>query len=363
MTFVDPWFKKLGWSAFFGEHFKEFAATCKPGRVSTVYKSNYKVHLKEGEVRARVSGNIRKSGTLPAVGDWVAVSRDTAGSFTIQAVLPRKSKFSRKDTGRVTGEQVIVTNIDTVFIMTSLNKDFNLRRLERYLAIAKDSGAEPVVVLSKSDVCDDTAQKIDEVREIVPDVNAFAISAVGGKGLEQLSPYLQEGKTVALIGSSGVGKSTLINVLAGRERQKVGEIREDDSRGRHVTTERELILLENGGIIIDNPGMRELQLWDAGKGLQDLFRDIDELARRCRFSDCKHETEPGCAIKAALRDGTLSEKRLESYRKLQKELAAVERKKNPELMIEDKKKWKQIAKTAKEINRSRVQGSNSRGFQ
>lgn len=350
---MDPFFRKLGWNAFFGKHFQKYAGECEPGRVSTVYKNGYKVYLKEGEARARVSGNLRKSGDIPAVGDWVAVSRDNAGSFTIQAVLPRKSKFSRKDAGRVTGEQVLVTNIDTVFIMTSLNKDFNLRRLERYLVIAKDSGAEPVVILSKSDVCDDTDRKIGEVGEIAPDVKVYAISALERKGLEQIAPYLQEGRTVALIGSSGVGKSTLINILEGRERQKVGEIREDDSRGRHVTTERELILLESGGIIIDNPGMRELQLWDAGKGLQDLFRDIEELGRQCKFSDCMHETEPGCAIKAAIRDGTLSEKRLESYRKLQKEQLAMERKKNPELMIEEKKKWKKIAKSIREIYRSR----------
>ncbi len=359
---MDPFFKRLGWNAFFGEHFKKFAETCEPGRVTTVHKSGYKVYLREGEVRARASGNLRRSGGRPAVGDWVAVSRDDAGSFTIQAIMPRRSKISRKEAGRATGEQIIVANVDTIFIVTSLNRDFNLRRLERYLAIVKDSGAEPVVILSKSDVCEDKDQKVGEVREIAPDVKVYAISALENDGLEQLSPYLREGMTVALIGSSGVGKSTLINVLEGRERQKVGEIREDDSRGRHVTTERELIPLESGGIIIDNPGMRELQLWDAGDGLRDLFQDIDELARQCKFSDCRHETEPGCAVKAAINSGALPIKRLESYRKLQKELIAVERKKDPELMIADKMKWKKIAKLSREISRSREKGIGRGGI-
>lgn len=350
---MDPFFQRLGWNDYFGEHFKKYAGECEPGRVSTVHKSGYKVYLREGVVHARASGNLRRSGDRPAVGDWVAVSRDDAGSVTIRAIMPRKSKFSRKNAGRATGEQVVVTNIDTLFIMTSLNRDFNLRRLERYLAIAKDSGAEPVVILSKSDVCEDKDRKIHEVGEIAPNVKVYAVSALENEGLEQLSPYLREGMTVALIGSSGVGKSTLINVLEGSERQKVGEIREDDSRGRHITTERELILLESGGIIIDNPGMRELQLWDAGEGLLDLFQDIEELARQCKFSDCMHETEPGCAIKAAINGGTLTIKRLESYRKLQKERIAVERKKDPELMMADKKKWKNIAKLSREIYRSR----------
>jgi ribosome biogenesis GTPase len=360
MTIVDPLLKKLGWNAFFGDNFKEYAGEYEPGRVSTVNKNSYNVYTKEGEARARISGNLRREGNRPAVGDWVALSRDSTGLATIHAILPRKSKFSRKVAGTATGEQVMVTNIDTVFIVTSLNKDFSLRRLERYLAIAKESRAEPVVVLSKSDVCKDVEQKIGEVREIAPDITVFAISSVENRGIEQLAPYLKEGRTVALLGSSGVGKSTLINVLEGFERQKVGEIREDDSRGRHVTTERELVLLERGGIIIDNPGMRELQLWDVGEGLKDLFRDIEELERQCKFSDCKHETEPGCAIKKALSDGTLSSTRLDSYRKLQKEMLAVERKKNPELMAEERKKWKKIGKMAGEIRKQKEKGLSHR---
>lgn len=354
---MDPLLKKLGWNAFFGESFREYAGKYEPGRVSTVYKNGYKVYTKDGEIRARASGNLRQNGDSPAVGDWVAFSIDTTGSATIHAVLPRKTKFSRKDAGRATGEQVIVTNIDTAFIVTSLNRDFNLRRLERYLVIAKESGAEPVIILSKSDVCEDLPLKMREVEETAPGVPAFAISSIENKGLEQLSPYIKEGKTIALLGSSGVGKSTLINALEGHERQKVGEIREDDSRGRHTTTERELILLDRGGIIIDNPGMREIQLWDAGEGMLDLFSDIEELSKQCKFSDCMHETEPGCAIKKAISEGTLSKARYESYIKLNKELLAVARKKNPELMAADRKKWKKIGMMANEIRKSKEKGT------
>ena len=297
---MDPLLKKLGWNAFFGEAFREYAIGHEPGRVSGVNKNGCKVYTVIGEVQARVPGKLRRDGCLPAVGDWVALARDDLGTFTIQAVLPRKSKLSRKDAGRVTGEQVMVTNLDTAFIMTSLNRDLNLRRLERYLAVARQSGAEPVIVLNKADICDEVEAKVNDVRAIAPDVSIFAISATTGAGLGQLSPYLQEGRTVALLGSSGVGKSTLINALEGTERQKVAEIREDDSRGRHTTTARELILLEGGGVIVDNPGMRELQLWDAGEGLQGTFADIERLAAQCKFSDCQHVSEPGCAVKRAI---------------------------------------------------------------
>jgi ribosome biogenesis GTPase len=307
-------------------------------------------------VKARISGRLHHDGQLPAVGDWVALARDDSGTYTIQAILPRKSKLSRKDAGRVTGEQVIVTNIDAAFIMTSLNKDLNMRRLERYLAVVRQSGADPVIVLNKADICDDVEALLRDVRAIAPDVPAFAISATAETGLEQLSPYLLEGRTVALLGSSGVGKSTLINALEGVERQKVAEIREDDSRGRHTTTVRELIVLESGGVIIDNPGMRELQLWDAGEGLQSTFADIEQLASQCKFSDCRHETEPGCAIKKAVAEGTLSAVRFEGYRKLRQELLALERRKNPELMAAEKKKWKEIGKMAKQVRIRKERG-------
>jgi ribosome biogenesis GTPase len=346
---MDPALKKLGWNAFFGEHFREYAVDHEPGRVAAVSKSGCQVHTKGGVVRARVSGRLRQDGLRPAVGDWVAISRDDSGTYTLQAIMPRKTKISRKDPGRAVGEQVIVTNIDTAFIVTSLNQDLNMRRLERYLSVARQSGAVPVVVLNKSDLCADVEAKVGEVKAIAPDVPVIAISAAEKTGLEKLSTYLQDGETVVLLGSSGVGKSTIINALEGRERQKIGEIREDDGRGRHTTTARELLILEKGGIIIDNPGMREIQLWDAGDGLDDTFQDVIELAKECKFRDCRHETEPGCAVKRAIEEGTLPEVRLESYRKLQRELLAVERKKNPKLMAEERKKMKKFSRMSKEI--------------
>ncbi len=351
---MDPVLKKLGWNAFFGESFREYAIDHEPGRVSRVNKNGCEVHTKGGTVRARISGRLRQDGLRPAVGDWLAISRDDSGARTIQAILPRRSKISRKDPARATGEQVMATNIDTVFIVTSLNQDLNMRRLERYLAVARQSGAVPVVLLNKSDLCSDVEAKIGEVKEIAPDLSVIAVSAAEKTGLEKLSPYLKDGKTAVLLGSSGVGKSTIINALEGHERQKIGKIREDDGRGRHTTTARELLILETGGIIIDNPGMREIQLWDAGEGLDDTFQDVIELAARCKFRDCRHETEPGCAVKRAIEEGTLPEVRLESYRKLQRELLAMERKKNPKLMAEEQKKWKKISRMAKEIQKRKA---------
>lgn len=353
---LDPVLKKLGWNSFFGESFREYVQGHEPGRISSVNKNGCKVYTKSGEVSARVSGRLRQDGKYPAVGDWVAISEDNTGTCTINAILPRKNKISRKDAGRVTGEQVIVTNVDIAFIMTSLNRDLNMRRLERYLAIVRQSGVDPVIVLNKSDICSDVDARINDVLAIAPDVPVYAISATGNVGMGSLSPYLQDSKTVVLLGSSGVGKSTLINALDGVERQKVGEIREDDSRGRHITTMRELILLKKGGVIIDNPGMRELQLWDASDGLLATFLDIEELASKCKFSDCQHETEPGCMIKKAIAEGKLLEVRFESYRKLQRELLAIERKKNPDLQRAEKKKWKKIGIMAKEIQNRKERG-------
>lgn len=353
---MDPVLKKLGWNAFFGESFREYVVGHEPGRISSVNRNGCKVYTKDGEVRARVSGRLRQDGLHPVVGDWVAISKDNSGTCTVHAILPRKSKISRKDAGRATAEQVIVANIDIAFIMTSLNRELNMRRLERYLAIVRQSGADPVIVLNKSDICDNICARINDVRAIAPDVPIHAISATEDIGIGPLSLYLQEGKTVVLIGSSGVGKSTLINALYGLERQKVGAIREDDSRGRHITTVRELILLEKGGVIIDNPGMRELQLWNAREGLHNTFQDIEELAVKCKFSDCRHETEPGCMIRKAIEEGRLPEVRFESYRKLQRELLAIERKKNPELQAAERKKWKKLGHMAEEIRNRKERG-------
>ncbi|MCD1295867.1 ribosome small subunit-dependent GTPase A [Methanocella sp. CWC-04] len=353
---MDPILKKYGWNSFFEESFKDYPDGYEAGRVSIEYKNGFKVLTKDGEVRGKVSGKLRQTGIRPSVGDWVVILRDDSRTASIHSILPRKSKFSRKDPGRVAGEQVIVTNVDHVFIVTSLNRDFNLRRLERYVAIAKESGAVPVVILSKSDICDDPEERRKEVEEIAPGISVHVISAIKNTGISELMDYFSAGNTVALLGSSGVGKSTLINMIMGYERQKVSGIREDDDRGRHTTTERELILLDGGGIIIDNPGMRELQLWEAGEGLKETFSDIEELSRLCKFSDCKHDTEPGCAIKKAIKEGTLSEKRYQSYLKLQREFLAVEMKKNIGLKNMEKKKWKQISKYANQIRKNKEKG-------
>ena len=353
---MDPALRKLGWNSFFGEGFREYILGYEPGRVSSINKNGCKAHTKSGEVRARISGKQRQHCLYPAVGDWVALSRDNAGTYTIHAILTRKNKISRKDAGRATGEQVIAANIDVAFIMTSLNRDLNMRRLERYLALVRQSEVDPIIVLNKSDICTDVDARIKEVKAITPDVPVYAICATEGIGMEALSLYFQEGKTVVLLGSSGVGKSTLINALEGFERQKVCEVREDDGRGRHTTTVRELVLLEKGGIIIDNPGMRELQLWNAGEGLKNTFRDIEELAAQCKFSDCQHETEPGCMIKKAIKEGMLSQVRFESYVKLQRELLAVERKKSPELKAAERKKWKKLGHMAEEIRNRKERG-------
>lgn len=341
--------RNLGWNSFFGENFREYAVEYEPGRISQVNKSGCKVYLQQGEVKARVSGRQRRDGHYPAVGDWVAVFRDASGTSTIHAILPRSSKISRKDAGRVSGEQIIAANVDIAFIMTSLNRDLNLRRLERYLAAVLQSGVEPVILLNKCDICDDIDAKIGEVREIAAGVPVHALSATEGLGMQQIGEYLREGRTAVLLGSSGVGKSTLINALQGRERLKVREVREEDSRGRHTTTVRQMILLDRGGVIIDNPGMRELQLWDAGAGLENTFRDIEELAAQCRFSDCRHETEPGCMISKAIAEGQLSKSRFDGYLKLQREALAIERKKNPELRIAEKKRWKKLGHMAEKI--------------
>ncbi|PKM84302.1 MAG: ribosome small subunit-dependent GTPase A [Firmicutes bacterium HGW-Firmicutes-11] len=294
-----------------------------PGRISRQSKDLYHVLTKCGEITAEVSGKLRYEADnpvrFPAVGDEVLLDREDniEGNAMIHQILPRKSLFVRKAAGTSNTVQVIAANIDTVFICMSLNRDFNLRRLERYLAIAWDSGATPVVVLTKSDLCEDIEARLTEVGSVAIGADVLVTNALEREGYEAIEPYLRTGETIAFIGSSGVGKSTLINRLTGIDLLAVGELRDDD-RGRHTTTMRELISLPGGCFVIDTPGMRELGL-ESGD-LSRTFSDIEDLAENCKFRDCRHEAEPGCAVQEAIRAGCLEKSRLESYKKLQKEI-------------------------------------------
>jgi ribosome biogenesis GTPase len=266
----------------------------------------------------------------------------------IHAVLPRRTSFARKIAGSRTEEQIVGANVDTVFLLTSLNQDFSLRRIERYLIIAWESGANPIIILSKSDLCDRVAESIDEVQAVARDVPIHAISVVTGSGLQDVAQYFKRGQTVALIGSSGVGKSTLINHLAGVDRLKVQTVREWDDRGRHTTTHRELVLLPAGGLVLDTPGMRELQLFEGDQSLELVFDDIEALAARCFFSNCRHQDDPRCVVREALVAGTIDSGRYQSYEKLQKELNYVARKRDKLSEMLERKKWKKLSRLATE---------------
>jgi ribosome biogenesis GTPase len=286
---------------------------------------------------------------LPAVGDWVAV-RPVEGErkAMIEAVLPRKTSFTRKEAWQRTVAQVVAANVDTVFVVTSFGGDLNPRRLERYLTAAWDSGASPVIVVNKSDMADDPDAELVEIEPVVMGVPVHAVSAVSGEGVDALDTYLERGRTIALLGSSGVGKSTLVNRFAGRDVLETGET-SADGRGRHTTSHRELVPLPSGAILLDTPGMREFQLWAGEEVLDTTFGEISELAAKCKFSDCGHEEEPGCAVREALGNGTLSEERFSSYRKLQRELRALEIRKDGRLRSEARKERARFARSQRKI--------------
>jgi ribosome biogenesis GTPase len=294
-------------------------------RVLEQHRDLYKVVCEQGQLYASISGKLsyeaEDSLGYPAVGDWVMIDRldGNLGNAIIHAIISRKSVFARQAAGTAKEQQVIAANIDTVFICMSLNADFNLRRIERYLTIAWDSQAKPVIVLTKSDLCEDLSEKQKDLETVSVGVDTLVCSSMSEDGYEEVAQYIENGKTIAFIGSSGVGKSTLINRLLGQELMATKEIREDDDKGKHTTTHRQLVLLPNGGIVIDTPGMRELGVFSGN--ISTTFEDIADLAAGCKFGNCSHGTEPGCAVQGAIANGSLSAQRFESYQKLQREMS------------------------------------------
>jgi len=325
----------LGFDAGFAAALEPYD-NCIPGRISAQHRGEYDVLTQAGELRSRLAGRLRheasSSAELPAVGDWVALREQT-----IQGVLPRRSAFQRKVNLGAAEAQVLAANVDSIFVVTGLDADFSARRLERYLTLAWESGAAPAVVLTKADLCEDPGAALLEAEQIAVGVPVHLVSNVTGEGHEELAPYLQPAKTIALLGSSGVGKSSLANRLLGEEAQAVKELAEDGT-GRHTTTARELFRLPGGALLVDTPGLREVQLWDADEGLEQAFADVDEVAGGCRFNDCAHMREPGCAVQQAIDEGRLPRERLESYRALQRELERLARKQDARLRSDARKK-------------------------
>lgn len=299
-----------------------------PARITAVHKDRYHLVCEYGEIYAKLKTKEYFGGdeVFPTIGDYVLVKYNPCGDSWIVSTLPRKTFFTRKDPTPGRGEQAVAANFDYVFIVQSLNQDFNTRRLERYLTLAWQSGALPIVILTKADLLEDYEEYISQVEKIAAGVKVHAVSSKTGLGMETLADYMTCGKTVVFLGSSGVGKSSLVNALAGEEIMSVNGIREDDSKGRHTTTHRQLIKIKNGAMIIDTPGMRELGMWDVTIGLGEAFADVEQFLGKCRFGNCKHQTEPGCAIKEAIDNGELSEERWKSYLKLGKEAKFTERK-------------------------------------
>lgn len=340
--------KQLGFNAFFQKHLNQrMETTLSIGRICAEYKENYRIFSDDGDLPAIISGKFRNNchhrEDFPAVGDWCLFHAiENENKAVIQELLPRKSKFSRKVAGNETQEQVIASNVDFAFIVCALNHDFNPRRIERYLSLTWQSGATPIIILSKADLCPNIEEKIAAIETTAFAIDIHVINNISKEGIDALNKYFYNNKTVVLLGSSGVGKSTLINNLAKSSLMKVNNLRNNIDKGRHTTTHKQMILLPDGGMIIDTPGIRELQLWDAEEGIKLTFKDIEELAQYCKFNDCAHHKEPGCAVQKALEEGLLDPKRLENYRKVRKEQQYLTVRQSQSAAKIEKDKWKTI---------------------
>ncbi len=348
-----PDLEELGWGPFFSEAWPPHASEgLIPARVVVAHARALRARGEGGEWIAGISGRLRHGARspedLPVVGDWVALRpREGGGRTLVHALLPRRTAFIRRAAGEVTVQQVLAANVDTAFLVMGLDRDYSPRRIERALVLAWESGADPVILLNKADLCDEVEARRAEIEAVAPGVPVRVIAAKPGEGLETLEPWLKRGRTVVLLGSSGVGKSTLVNRLLGEERLRTREVRESDQRGRHTTTHRELVLLPGGGLLLDTPGLREIQLWASEEGLATAFDDIEALAPGCRFRDCEHGAEPGCAVRAAVEGGELGEDRLASYHKLRAELRSLEIRQDPELRRVERARWRSIIKSVK----------------
>ena len=340
---------QLGWAPHFAASQQALFPQLTPARVCAEFRGAYRVVAAAGEFSAKVDGKFRHAAVsradYPTVGDWVACSAVGVDSFLIHGILPRRNCVARRAAGTAIEEQLLAANVDTMFLVSALNAEFNPRRVERYVALAVESQTEPVIVLNKADLCPDLGEKLAALEPLASGIPLHVVAALHNDGLDTLARYLTPGRTVTVVGSSGVGKSTLINALLGEEALATAASRAGDDRGRHTTTARQLVALPGGALLLDTPGMRELHLW-AGADLGETFGDIKALARRCRFRDCRHQMEPGCAVRAAL--GTeLDAARLRNYHKLERELAFVERKTDVRARAEEKQRWKAIHKEAR----------------
>ena len=354
--------KELGWNSFFENHFIEYNqqnTTCIPARIISAQRHIYSVLCEYGELKGEITGKFRYEvqsiEKYPAVGDWVGITKkEQEDKAIIYFVLPRKTSLSRKTPGIKTEEQVICANIDTSFLVTTFDRDFNLRRIERYLSLIWDSGANPVIILNKADLCFDVETFMSEVESISPGIPILCMSALEKSGIGQIYNYLKEGKTVVFLGSSGTGKSTIINCLLDAPKQATNSLRDND-KGRHTTSYRELFMIpDRRGMVIDNPGMREIQLWANEDIVEKTFADIEDLSQMCRFNDCSHTKEPGCAVKEALEEGLLDFKRLESYFKQKGELNRLSEKTElakKKLMNMGKRKSKELSKLIRMRNK------------